>query len=104
MGSSIPLPALDIKPPVQQPGPLDEFARIMQIKGMQQNQQLGQAQLQGVQTENQTRQVQLQQAQNEQQDDQKWRAALQDPNWDGSAQGLLKSGLKQQVGIKSYQA
>jgi hypothetical protein len=104
MGSSIPLPALDVKVPAQQPGPIDELARIMQIKGLQQNQALGQAQLQGVQTENQTRQLQLQQAQLESQDDRTWRSALQDPNWDGSPEQLKKNALKQGVGIKSYQA
>ena len=35
-------------------------------------------------------------------DDQKWRAALQDPKWDGSPQQLLKNGLKQGVGPQSY--
>ena len=93
--STIPLPALAVKAPPQGEQPLDMFARIAQIRGMQQNQQLQQAELQ-------TRQLQNQQLQMESQDDQKWRAALADPNWDGTPADLLKNGLKQGVGPRSY--
>ena len=93
--STIPLPALAVQAPPQGEQPLDMFARIAQIKGMQQNQQLQGAALQ-------TRQLQNLQLQMESQDDQKWRTALADPNWDGTPADLLKNGLKQGVGPKSY--
>jgi hypothetical protein len=93
--SSIPLAANQIQTAPPPSSPLDEFARIMQIRGMQ-----GQQQLQ--QTENQGAQLGLQEAQLSAADDQKWRAAMQDPSWDGSTDQLLKNGLKLGVGPKSY--
>jgi hypothetical protein len=92
--SSQPLAALAVQP--QQPqDPLSEFARVLQIRGMQQQQQ-------GQQTANQIGNIQLQQTQLAQQDDQKWRAALVSPSWDGTPEGLLNLGLKQGVGPESY--
>lgn len=40
--ASIPLPALDIRPPAQQPDPLEQYGRLMQLKQMQQMQPLQQ--------------------------------------------------------------
>jgi hypothetical protein len=99
--ATIPLPALDIRSP-QPPDPLGEMGRIFQMKGMLQNQQLQKAQLQGQLSDNQIRQLQAQQAQLSQMDDQRWRAAMQDPNWDGSVSQLLRTGLKYGVGPQSY--
>ncbi len=44
--ASIPLAALDIKQPAQQPGPLDQYGKLMQIQNAQQQQQMGQQQIQ----------------------------------------------------------
>ena len=86
--ASIPLPALDIKQP--QDNPIDMFARILQVKSYQQQGQIGR--------------VALQQAQEEQQDDQKWRSvftqAADHPEW--TTEDLLKQGQSQGVGPKSY--
>lgn len=95
MASSIPLPALDIRPPAPPPSPLDEYARVANIKNALLGQQVGQAQLQGQQMQNQQQQLALQ-------DDQKWRSVMSSPDWDGTPEGLLKQGLKQGVGPKSY--
>lgn len=84
--ASIPLVANTIRPP--QSSPLDELARIFQIKGLQQQQQA-----QG---------IGLQEAQLALADDEKWRSAMSDPNWDGTPEQLLRNGLKQGVGPKSY--
>src|ERR1035441_3002679 len=59
MGSSIPLPALDIKPP-QQPDMLGSFQKLMALRGMGQQQQLQQQQLVSGQQEQQLRQTQIQ--------------------------------------------
>jgi hypothetical protein len=83
---SVPLPALDIR--TQQVNPLDEFARIFQIRGLQGQQQLQQGQIQ---------EQNLALA-----DDQKWRSAMSRPDWDGSPEQLLKNGLKAGVGPQSY--
>jgi hypothetical protein len=99
---SVPLPALDVR--TQQVNPLDEFARIFQLRGLQQSQQIQQAQLQGINTENQTRQLALQEGQLTLADDQKWRSAFAREDWDGSPEQLLKNGLKAGVGPKSYAA
>ena len=44
--ASIPLPALAVQPPQQQPGPLQQFAAIQQIKAGQQEAQIRDAQIQ----------------------------------------------------------
>lgn len=64
--SSIPLPALGVKPPEQQ-NPLDQFARIQQIRGGQQQLQQGQ--------------IQTQMLQQQQHDQQAMTSAMQ--QWDG---------------------
>jgi hypothetical protein len=56
--ASIPLPSLDIKPPVQQEGPLDQYARLMQIQNSQQQQQVGAQQLQSGALDLQQKQLQ----------------------------------------------
>jgi hypothetical protein len=85
----IPLPALQIQPPAQQ-NLLEEYSRVMGIKGMQ----LGQ-QLQG---------LQLQQLQEEHADDQKWRSAMAEmanhPDW--TNEDFLQAGLKAGAGPRSY--
>src|ERR1017187_1012247 len=60
---SIPLPALDIKPP-QQPDMLGSFQKLMALRGMGQQQQLQQSQLQGEQQKNEMGALQLQDQQN----------------------------------------
>lgn len=77
--SSIPLPALSIHAPEQQ-DPLSQYAKIAQLRGMQQQQQLGQQQLIGAQQENQQRAVALQ-------DQQAMTKAMQD--WDGKDMNAL---------------
>ncbi|MFZ0293214.1 MAG: hypothetical protein WAL52_06380 [Candidatus Sulfotelmatobacter sp.] len=46
MGAGIPLPALDVKPPVTPPNPLAEFAQVSALKSQMQNQQLQQQEMQ----------------------------------------------------------
>ena len=61
--SSIPLPALDIRPPQQQENPVDQYARLMQIKQQMANAPLQtqalQNQVQAGNLENQKAQIQL---------------------------------------------
>ena len=66
--ASIPLPALAVQPPQQQPGPLQQFAAVQQIKAGQQDQQL--------------RQLQIAQAQQDLKDQQAYAAAFK--QWDPS--------------------
>lgn len=47
--SSIPLPALAVRPPEQGPSPLQQFAQIQSIKGLMQQNQMGNVQLQQAQ-------------------------------------------------------
>lgn len=54
--SSIPLPALDVRPPAD---PLESVGRLMALKSMMGQQQVQQQQVQGAQLENQQRQVAL---------------------------------------------
>jgi hypothetical protein len=79
--SSIPLPALGIRPPTPGPDPIEQFSRLQAIRGLMQGQQLQQQQLQqeqalepgrlqlqgeqvkGAQFENQQRQIDLQNVQ-----------------------------------------
>lgn len=44
--STIPLPALDVRPPATPPNPLEEFARVAQIRGQMQTQQSQQQEMQ----------------------------------------------------------
>src|SRR5438132_10557669 len=92
---SIPLPALAVKGP--EPFS-DDFIRMLSPR----YQQMQDAQLKGANLENQQRELQNTQLQEDQADDHRWRAAIADPNWDGSSEQLLKNGLKQGVGAKSY--
>lgn len=85
--ATIPLPALHAQPPAQS-NPLEDYARIVNLKSAllaQQGQEL------------QNQQVEL-----ASQDDQKWRNVMSSPDWDGSPDKLLKMGLKAGVGPKSY--
>lgn len=59
--SSIPLPALDIKPPQEQAGPLQQYAQVLGIKNQMQEQQVRAQQLQAGGLENQQRQIALDQ-------------------------------------------
>jgi hypothetical protein len=86
--ASIPLPALAVQPPAQQTNPIEEFARIAQIKGLQ--------------ADLETRQLQNQQLAMASMDDQKWRQAIADSN--GDPDQMLNLGLKYGVGPKSYMA
>lgn len=57
--ASIPLPALDIRPQ-QQPDPMGEVAKLMQMRSMMGQQQMQQQSIQASQQENQLRALQLQ--------------------------------------------
>lgn len=91
--ATIPLPALDVKPP--QSNPFEDYGRILQMKNFIQQQQTGQLAQQRMGLENQ-------QLSEEVQDDAKWRSVLQDPSFDGTPEMLLQKGLKAGVGRKSY--
>src|SRR5215472_4619335 len=94
--SPIPLPALDVRRP-QGPSPLGDAMRIFQIKGLQNQMAMQGAQLEGEQMRNRAQSLELQ-------DDEKWRQAMSDPQWDGTPEQLLKNGLKRGVGPRSYAA
>lgn len=74
MGSSIPLPALDLKQPAPPPDAIEQYGRLAALRNslaMQPlQQQAAQQQVQSGELENQTKQIQLQQAQQGQQDQQ----------------------------------
>lgn len=84
--SSIPLPALDVRPPAQQENPLDQYARIMQIKNAGLQQQAQQQQIQ-------TGALQLQQEQQSQKDQMSFRAAMADPSMRGKSIGDIADSL-----------
>jgi hypothetical protein len=103
--ASIPLPALDVRPPQQQADPLEQYGRLMQLRNMQQNQPL---QTQALQQQVQSGQLGIQQQQQQLKDQQAMTAAMQ--SWDGkdynqilplvlknggSAQAVM--GLKQKI-------
>lgn len=97
--SSLPLPALAIRPPAQPTDPLEQFSRLQAIRSSMMGQQLQQQQLQGASQENQIRQIQLQ-------DTQAASQAMRD--WDGKdindLPGLyLKHGASAQaiLGLRS---
>lgn len=80
--STIPLPALAVQPPAQQPGPLEQFGQLQRLHTLLGQQQLQQQQIQAGQQENQIRQQQLK-------DQQATTQALKD--WDGqNYQSLTK--------------
>ena len=61
--SSIPLPALGIRPPEQQEGPMDAYGKMMQLKTLLGQQQLQQQAMQSGQMDLQMKQIQMQDAQ-----------------------------------------
>jgi hypothetical protein len=61
--SSIPLPALSVRPPQQQAGPLDTYSQVLQVKNQQQAGQLGAERLK--QEQMQTQAAQRQQAEDQ---------------------------------------
>lgn len=75
---SIPLPALDIRPPQQQSDPLEQVSRLMQLRSQMQNAPL---QTQQLQQNVQSGQLGIQQQQQQLKDQRAVTAAMQ--NWDG---------------------
>lgn len=59
---SIPLPALDIRPPQQQPGPLQNYIALSNLLGARQQREIQQQQLIGAQQANQLQALQLKDA------------------------------------------
>lgn len=78
MGSSIPLPALDLKPPAPQPNPMEQYGNLLQLKNMVQEQPVRQ---QILQQQQQSGQLGVQQQQLQLKDQQAMTAAMQ--QWDG---------------------
>src|SRR5579862_3247560 len=60
MSSTIPLPALSIRPPDPPPDPLQQYGKALSLRGLVGQQQMQQQQLQAGAQENQLRQIQLQ--------------------------------------------
>lgn len=96
--SSIPLPALGIKPPAAAPDPIDQFSKIQGIRDLIARNQLEQQQTQGAQLENQKNQIAL----NDQNglhkamidsggDPDKLRAAITDPKYGISPNGQFST-------------
>lgn len=90
--ASIPLPALDLKPPPAPPDQLAQYGRLMQLRQMQQEQPVRQ---QILQQQAQAGQIGLQQAQQAQQDQQSFRTAMQDPSLKGKTIGEVADALAQ---------
>ena len=90
--SPIPLPALDVRPPQPGQNPLEDVMRMFQIKSLQNQGALQGAQLQSEQMRNQAQSLELQ-------DDEKWRQAMSDPQWDGSPDQLLKTEFRSGVAV-----
>src|SRR5438270_13651502 len=59
MGANIPLPALSVRPPEQGPSPMANLAQLLQVKSLQNSQQLQQQQIQAGTLENQQREQAL---------------------------------------------
>lgn len=100
--SEISLPALAVRPPEQQPGPLDQFAKVTQLKSLlnaQQYQQQAQPlELQQKQAETQSAQLQLQQQQKQAQDQQTVMQTIAKHNGDiGAALPELASSVTPQT-------
>jgi hypothetical protein len=90
MSATIPLPALDVQPPPQQ-DPLQQYSRMMAMRGMQQQQQ-------GMQLENQKRQLDLESQQGLKQayvdangDPQKFLANASNPKYNIAFDGILQA-------------
>ncbi len=94
--STIPLPALDIKPAAQGPGPLQMYGQMMGIQNMQQEQQARQQAMQTGQIEQQGAQLQLQQQQQALKDQQSFRTAMQAPDNQGKTIGDIADTLAHQ--------
>lgn len=103
--ATIPLPALHLNPPQQQENPLDQYARLLQLKNMQTMQPIQQ---QAAQQQLQAGQLDVQQKQQALKDQQAITSSMQ--NWDGKdyndlyplmlkngASGTAVLGLKQKV-------
>ncbi len=97
--SSIPLPALDVRPPQQQPSPLDEYARALQLKSQMTNAPL---QTQALQNEVQSSSADVQIKQQQLKDQQAMTATMQQwghakptpaPAADGSAPAPKDSSM-----------
>lgn len=111
--ASIPLPALDIKPPAQPINPMDQYAKALQMQGMIQQQklmpgqlQMQQQQIQAGQLENQQRQQQLKNIQVAPDVLKDWYAADKNPDAlpqivakHGATQDLAASLIKQQQDV-----
>lgn len=95
MGSNIPLPALSIQPPAQQPNMLENLMRLQQLK---QSQAMMPGQLQQQQQQVQAGQLENQQRQQQLKDQQAHTAAMNqwdvksDPNGETLPQLILKNG------------
>lgn len=75
--ATIPLPALHLNPPAEQPNVLDQYARLQQLANMQQNAPL---QRQALQQSVQEGQLEIQQKQQQLQDSQTLRSISTDPS------------------------
>ena len=100
---SIPLPALDVRPPQQQADPLEQYGRLMQLQNMQRMQPLQQQQ---AQQQVQSGQLDIQQKQQALTDQKAMTSAMQ--QWDGQDYNkliplVIKNGGSAQavMGLKS---
>lgn len=109
--ASIPLPALDVRPPAQQPNLLDQYGKLMQLQQMQQQGQTQQQEaplrMQALQQQVQGGAIDVQQKQQAQQDQQAVTKAMTD--WDGKDYNdiyplVLKNGGSAQavIGLKQH--
>lgn len=101
--SSIPLPALSIRPPQQQENPLQQYGQLMQLKNEMANQPL---QRQALQQQVQSGGLQLEQQQQAQKDQQAFRQVFSDPSMKGKTISDIADYLAQkgQISQQSYQA
>lgn len=101
--SSIPLPALSIRPPQQQDNPLQQYGQLMQLKNEMANQPL---QRQALQQQVQSGGLQLEQQQQAQKDQQAFRQVFSDPSMKGKTISDIADHLAQkgQISQQSYQA
>lgn len=94
--ATIPLVALNAKTP-EQPDLLQKYGQLMQLKNMQQQSQMQQQEaplrMQALQQGVQQGGIDLQQKQQEQQDQQAFRAASQDPSFQGKTIGQIADAL-----------
>lgn len=83
--ATIPLPALDVRPPQQQQNPLEQYGNLLQLKNAMQQQQLNQQEaplrMQALQQQTQLGAGQVQQQKIQLKDQQAMTAAMQ--SWDG---------------------